>query len=406
MVAASREADQCENPVRSCEELYFQVPMANRDTSKSLIKLSIGDPSVFGNLPPHEVVYEAVRTALDSHSYNGYGHSTGLEITRRAVAEAYSIPEAPLTAQDVVMANACSGAIEMALSVLANPGQNVLVPTPCFGLYQCHAECRDVQLKFYKLLPERGWECDLADMEQQIDDQTAAIIVVNPSNPCGSVFSRQHITDIVAVAEKHRRPILADEIYDGMVFEGVEFTSVAAVSRNVPVLSTGGMSKKYMVPGWRLGWILIHDRNGAFEKVKVGLSRLAMKVLGPNTVIQAALPEIFARVPESYHKRNMALFESNARRCHEALRDVRGITPIMPAGAMYLMVVIEMERFPTIADDVAFTSRLLMEESVFCLPGRACLASGCFRIVLIMPDEQLVEACGRIRAFCERHYQA
>lgn len=143
------------------------------------------------------------------------------------------------------MVNACSGAVDMSLTVLANPGQNVLMPSPGFGVYKCLAEARGVEMRFYKLVvstythgthtcmylidghppptspqPEKGWEIDLEDLERQIDDKTATFILTNPSNPCGSVFSRQHLQDIVALAERHQLPIIADEIYAGMVSPG------------------------------------------------------------------------------------------------------------------------------------------------------------------------------------------
>ena len=116
------------------------------------------------------------------------------------------------------------------------------------------------------LQPDRRWEIDLEHLEQQIDSNTVAIVVVNPSNPCGSVYSKQHLLDILAVAERHFLPIIGDEIYGGMVFKGQNFYSIASLSKNVPVLSCGGIGKKYLVPGWRVGWILIHDRNEVLKK--------------------------------------------------------------------------------------------------------------------------------------------
>ena len=118
----------------------------------------------------------------------------------------------------------------------------------------------------YIFQPDQQWEIDLEHLEQQIDSNTVAIVVVNPSNPCGSVYSKQHLLDILAVAERHFLPIIGDEIYGGMVFKGQQFYSIASLSKNVPVLSCGGIGKKYLVPGWRVGWILIHDRNEVLKK--------------------------------------------------------------------------------------------------------------------------------------------
>lgn len=123
------------------------------------------------------------------------------------------------------------------------------------------------------------------------------------------------------------------------MFAGQPYVSLASLSANVPILSCGGISKRYMVPGWRLGWITIHDRNKAFEaEIAPGLSRLAMKLLGPCTLVQAALPRILRDTPQEYHDRNMGVVQRNAELVYDGLKDVPGLNPVMPAGAMYMMV--------------------------------------------------------------------
>jgi len=145
--------------------------------------------------------------------------------------------------------------------VLANPGQNILVPRPGFPLYRTLAEGLGIRTKFYDLNPECGWEVDLEHLESQIDDQTAAIVVNNPSNPCGSVYSRSHLDAILQVAQRNFVPIIADEIYDYFVFPGHDFFPIASLTDQVPVLTCGGLTKRYLIPGWRMGWVIIHDRN-------------------------------------------------------------------------------------------------------------------------------------------------
>jgi len=112
----------------------------------------------------------------------------------------------------------------------------------------------------------RQWEIDLDHLEQLIDAETVAIVVVNPSNPCGSVYSKQHLLDVLAIAGRHFLPIIGDEIYGGMVFKGQQFYSLASLSKEVPILSCGGIAKQYLVPGWRVGWILIYDKNETLKK--------------------------------------------------------------------------------------------------------------------------------------------
>lgn len=124
-------------------------------------------------------------------------------------------------------------------------------------------------MRSYNLLPQKNWEVDLNYMEQLIDNDTCAIVINNPSNPCGSVFSKEHIYEILKIAEKHFLPIIADEIYEHMVFPGTKYYSFSSLSKNVPILSCGGLTKRFIVPGWRLGWIVIHDRNNAFHDVRL-----------------------------------------------------------------------------------------------------------------------------------------
>lgn len=150
------------------------------------------------------------------------------------------------------------------MTVLAARGTNILVPRPGFPLYQTLASQIGVEIRFYNLLADQNWEIDLDDLQDQIDGKTVAIIYNNPSNPCGSVYSRRHIEDFLSIAERHHIPIIADEIYDELVFEEGLFHPIASLTTQVPVLSCGGIGKRFLVPGWRLGWILVHDKKDRF----------------------------------------------------------------------------------------------------------------------------------------------
>jgi tyrosine aminotransferase len=294
----------------------------------------------------------------------------------------------------------------MSITALSEPGQNILIPCPGFGLYTCLAGARGLDCRLYRLVPDRLWEVDLEDLESKIDSQTAAIIVNNPSNPCGSSYSRQHLCDILAVAERHRLPIIADETYAWMEFPGQEFHMLSSLSVSVPILSCSTMAKRWMIPGWRQGWIIIHDRHNAFrDEVTPGLARLATKILGPNTLVQAAIPDIVAKVPAEYHQQNARLFHANARHIVTILGPVPGLEPVMPQATMYCMVLIHLEHFPDFETDLAFTRSLVVEQSVFCLPGPGFNTSGCFRIVLACPEDCIQEACHRIATFCKSHYK-
>ncbi|XP_053305188.1 tyrosine aminotransferase [Spea bombifrons] len=401
-IRASEMSKKTFNPIRAIVDTMTAKPNPN----KKMIALSIGDPTVFGNLPTDEHVTRAMKEAIDSHKYNGYAPSIGYLSSRDVIAKYYTCPEAPLEAKDVILTSGCSQAIELALSVLANPGQNILVPRPGFSLYKTLALSLGVEVKLYNLLPERSWEIDLKHMESLVDDKTAGIIINNPSNPCGSVFNKKHLQKILSVASRQCVPILADEIYGDMVFEEGMFQSLAPLSTNVPILSCGGLAKRWLVPGWRMGWILIHDRKNIFGKeIREGLVRLSQRILGPCTIVQGALDHIINRTPQDFYQNTISFIKSNADLCFTALSSVPGLCPVQPAGAMYLMVGIDMEHFPEFENDVDFTERMISEQSVFCLPATCFEYPNYFRVVLTVPEEMMIEACRRIREFCEQHYQ-
>jgi tyrosine aminotransferase len=174
---------------------------------------------------------------------------------------------------------------------------------------------------------------------------------------------------ILAIAEKHHIPVIADEIYCDLVFEGNSFYPMASLTSTVPVLAVGGLAKKWLVPGWRVGWILIHDRNDVFSEINNGLHQLAQLILGPNSLIQAAIPDILEKTPESFYQETIKQLEGNVELSMKEVSKIDGMVPVNPQGAMYMMVRIEVEKFKDIESDVDFSAKLLDEENVVCLPG-------------------------------------
>ncbi|XP_061628562.1 tyrosine aminotransferase [Phyllopteryx taeniolatus] len=400
-VKPSSMADNTLNPIRAIVDGMKLSP----NPDKAMIALSIGDPTVFGNLPTDDLMLQAMKDAIDSQQYNGYAPSVGYLKSRQAVAKFYSCSEAPLDAEDVILTSGCSQAIDLAISVMCNPGDNILVPRPGFSLYKTLAVSLGIEVRLYNLLPEKSWEVDLQHLDGLIDDRTSLLIVTNPSNPCGSVFTKGHLQMILEVASRNRLPILADEIYGNMVFPGCDCQSLASLSSDVPIISCGGLAKRWLVPGWRMGWILIHDRNNIFgSKIRHGLVKLSQRILGPCTIVQGALEGILNNTRQGFYDDTIHFIKSNADICFNELSTVPGLNPIMPSGAMYLMIGIDIDSFPDFQNDVDFTERLVTEQSVFCLPATAFEYPNFFRIVVTVPEQMMVEACGRIREFCQRHY--
>jgi tyrosine aminotransferase len=401
-ISTSTHALETVNPIRKIVDVMSISP----NPDKNLIKLHLGDPTITGILNPHESTCAALEESLKSGLYNGYGPATGLPCVREAVASHATTPEAPVTADDIVLASGCSHALQLAIEALANPGDNILVPKPGFPLYATLMRPHAIEDRAYNLVPENNWEADLAQLESLIDGRTKAIIVNNPSNPCGAVFSRQHLEAILRLADTYKIPIIADEIYGDMTYGGAEFIPMARLEPKVPILSCDGLAKRWLVPGWRLGWVIVHDHQDAFSDVRQGLRQLATKIVGPCAVIQGAVPKILKATPESFFDRTRAILEANAKVAMEVLGRSLGIEPVQPSGAMYLMVRLNLARFPAFESELEFTRRLIAEESVYCLPGTAFHYPGAVRFVLTFPEEVTREACERLEQFCARHFVA
>ncbi|KAJ3302142.1 hypothetical protein HDV03_005378 [Kappamyces sp. JEL0829] len=400
VIPASIVSQRTRNPIRQIVDNLKVHP----NPDKEFISLALGDPTTFGNLKIDQTCVEAVAAALHSYKANGYGPSIGLVAAREAIASHYNHADAPLTAKDVFITSGCSDAINIAIGALCNEGQNILLPMPGFSLYETLASSKGIECKFYRLLPEMQWEIDLAHLESLVDENTAAILVNNPSNPCGSNYSREHLESILKVAEKHGIPVISDEIYADMVFHDQVFYPMATVSNKVPILTCGGLAKRYLVPGWRVGWIFVHDPLNVMAQIRAGIVNLSQLIIGANSLVQAAIPQILA-TPAAFHQNTMRILEDNALLSIKLLSGIPGITVVAPQGAMYLMLQINIEEFKGIADDLDFVEKLAQEEAVLCLPGKCFRCPSPYvRIVFSSPIEKLDEAYQRIRSFCARHH--
>lgn len=410
MIPASKKAKRTSNPIRNIVD-NLNPP---QNHPKKLLNLALGDPTVHGNLFAPDVLNDAITNLLARGTANGYMPSTGMVAARKAIAAYHSTPAFPISEDDVMITSGCSGAVELALSVLVNEGDNVLVPKPCFPLYQVITESLGGHVKYYPLKAESNWECDLEAMDKAVDSKTKAIVINNPSNPCGSNFSVEHLVGIAAVARKHGLPIIADEIYGKCVFNGV-FHPMHHHSGDVPVITLSGLAKEFIVPGWRVGWLLVHDKqSGRMAEVKAGLKSLTQLILGANSLIQAALPRLLTPAPDSkdaqdlraFSSRYMSILRENAKLCVEETSTCPELTVIQPEGAMYTMVRVELDRLQDVTDDADFARKLLAEENVVLLPGQCFSMAGFVRLVICPPPETIKDALKRMKEFCLRHRKA
>eukprot|EP00189_Rhodosorus_marinus_P003158 CAMPEP_0113965082 /NCGR_PEP_ID=MMETSP0011_2-20120614/7541_1 /TAXON_ID=101924 /ORGANISM="Rhodosorus marinus" /LENGTH=454 /DNA_ID=CAMNT_0000977543 /DNA_START=228 /DNA_END=1592 /DNA_ORIENTATION=- /assembly_acc=CAM_ASM_000156 len=399
-VVPAVSAMRTSNKIREIVENLTSSKTSNEE-GKEVISLSIGDPTTYGNLAVSEQARRAVADAVMSGLANGYAPSTGLKTAREAVAKYYTDPKKDLHVEpeDVILTSGCSHALQMTVTALVDPSrnQNILLPRPGFPLYQTIAEHVGVEIREYPLDPDRDWEVDLDALDDLIDSKTAAVLINNPSNPCGSVYSETHLEKIASICRKRRVPIIADEIYNGFCFTGLDSPWMGSLRVKTPIISVGGISKKYLVPGWRLGWLVIHDVGNALKKVRMGLERLATLIVGPNSIVQTALPKILADVDEPWFQGVIGTLEDNANFVYERLKSIPGIKAVRPQGSMFMLVNVR-EVNP---DDLIFARDCFDRQRIIVLPGTVFGVPGYVRITFSAPRHVLMEACDRLKEYCE-----
>ncbi|KAF8820619.1 putative Tyrosine aminotransferase [Cardiosporidium cionae] len=400
-IRQSNTAKNTFNPIRNIVEKIKITP----NPQKKMITLTIGDPTRSGCFTVPHFINDRIHSNLDAFTYNGYEASTGIVTAREAVAQKCSVDNYPVGVQDVLLASGCSQALDLAIAAVANPGGDVvLLPRPGFPLYRTICDSRGISTRYYDLDPSKDWEVNLEHLKSLFDSSVKLLLVSSPGNPTGAVYSRQHLKEILRVAEEFKVPILSDEVYAHMAFRPFQYYSMASLSSTVPIIEVGGLAKRFMVPGWRLGWIVIHDRLESLSEIREGLHNLSQIILGPSTLIQSVVAPLLYETPESYFKETLESLQQRADTVVEALHDIPGLKVLSPQGAMYCMVQIDPSKLGC-KDDVIFTQKLLEEESVFVLPGQCFQIPNFFRIVTANSIPSLKEACHRIRLFCEKHHQ-
>eukprot|EP00388_Colpodella_angusta_P017579 GDKJ01043451.1.p1 GENE.GDKJ01043451.1~~GDKJ01043451.1.p1 ORF type:complete len:445 (-),score=97.41 GDKJ01043451.1:238-1572(-) len=404
VVATTSFVKQTRNPIRELVDRMHVKP----NPEKKLIPLSIGDPTIYGNFNVPEFTKQILDENYKTSKFNGYAHSSGYEHVRGAIAEKFSPPKSEhrVHASDIVITSGASQALDFAINALLEPGRDtLLVPRPGFPLYHTLCTARGIAYAHYDLNSTASWNVDLEGLKKLIaaNPSAKAILLNNPANPTGACYTEKHLRDILKICEDNGLVVISDEIYQGMVFDETKTpaTPLSYLSDNVPIVECGGLAKRWMVPGWRVGWTIVHDRHGALQLVKDGLSKLATLTLGPSTLMQSLVPALLEKTDAEYFKDTNERLEQHSLAILEGLKGIDGLTPIMPQGTMYLMVQIDLQKLG-LEDDMEFAKKLLEEESVFVLPGQCFDVKGFFRIVTTSPIHMLNTATDRIRAFCER----
>ena len=365
---------------------------------KKVLCLNIGDPNAFDFATPAHIV-EAVYRAMRENK-NGYAPSPGVAVAREAIRREAARKRIS-TVEDVFVTNGASEAVDVCLTALLNPGESVLTPSPEYPLYSAILAKTGARTNTYDLNEEDGWQPDLEDMRRKIDSRTRALVLINPNNPTGSICTRPMLEQIAELARRHNLLILADEIYDKLILEGGELISIAAVAPDVPVLTLGGLSKNYLAPGWRIGWVVVSGDRIALKPYLEAAHKLLRARLSANHPEQYAIP---AALEGPQDHLGEAIGKLRARRdvTLRAGRSIPGFHCVPPRGAFYAFPRIEIPE-----PDEVFVKELLVQKQILVVHGSGFgekPGTKHFRAVFLPPEDTLREAFAAIADFVRERY--
>jgi len=371
-----------------------------------VLKLNTGNPAAFGFQAPHQIVRDVVAAIPQAH---GYTDSRGILSARRAVVTRYEtepgFPE--IDVDDVYLGNGVSELITMVMQALLDEGDEVLIPSPDYPLWTAMTSLSDGRPVHYRCDESNGWEPDLEHIRSLVTPRTKAIVVINPNNPTGAVYSREVLEGIAAIAREHSLLLLSDEIYDRILFDGAVHTPMATVAPDLLCLTFNGLSKTYRVAGYRSGWLVITGPRDHAKGFLEGITLLASTRLCPNVPAQHAVQAALGGV------QSIDGLIAPGGRLHEqreiawqGLTSIPGVTCVRPDGALYLFPRLDPE-VHEIHDDARLVYDLLVSEHILLVQGTGFNwpDPDHLRIVTLPEARVLAEAVERLGNFLSSYRQ-
>jgi len=375
------------------------------EEGQKIIKLNIGNVGVFGFDPPEEIQLDMIRNLGNASAYSD---SKGIFAARKAIMHYCQQKNIQgVTLDDIYTGNGVSELIVLAMNALLNDGDEVLVPAPDYPLWTAAVSLSGGTPVHYLCDEANEWAPDLEDLRSKISSKTKAIVVINPNNPTGAIYSKEVLLSMVAIAREHGLLLFADEIYDKMVYDEAEHISLGALSTDVVTITFNGLSKNYRSCGYRAGWMVVSgDKSHAQDYIE-GLNMLSSMRLCANVPGQYAIQTALGGYQSI---KDLVAVDGRLARQRELawnlVTAIPGVSCVKPKSALYLFPKLDPAIYP-ITDDQQWIADFLCEEKVLLVQGTGFnwVKPDHFRVVFLPHEDVLREAIGRLARFLERYRQ-
>lgn len=369
------------------------------EQGQQVLKLNIGNPAPFGFTMPEDMQRDMMQNLSQAQ---GYCDSKGLYSARVAIYQHYQQRGLHhLDLERIFIGNGVSELIQMTTQALINTDDEVLIPAPDYPLWTAAVTLAGGKAVHYRCDEQQDWFPDIADIRAKITSRTKALVLINPNNPTGAVYSKALLQELITLAQEHQLLLLSDEIYEKIVYDGITHYSIGALCDDVPVITFNGLAKTYRAAGLRMGWMVLSGAVHAMQELQQGLEVLASMRLCANVPAQYAIQQALGGVQsiDALIEKGGRLYQQREI-THQGLNAIEGVSCVKPQGALYAFAKVDCQRFG-IKDDEKMILDLLTQEKILLVHGRAFnwAEPDHFRIVFLPHQEQLQPAMTRLQHF-------
>ncbi|KYK21096.1 alanine aminotransferase [Thermoplasmatales archaeon SM1-50] len=367
----------------------------------TILKLNIGDPNAYDfDTPQH--IKDALYTAANEQ-HNGYAPSEGVLELRRAIIERERTRNnMSYEPDDICVTTGVTEGLQMLLNASLEPKDELLIPGPTYPQYNVITKFADAKPVAYHCIETENWQPDIDDIQNKITEHTKGVVLINPNNPTGALYSRKVIKEILDIAGEHTLMVISDEIYDDLTFDGKQYAT-ASLTNDVPVITFNGFSKVYVMPGWRIGYTMF-KHTGELDEIQDTFLRIARSRLCANSVCQQACIQAL-RGPQNHIEQMNEKLRKRRDFSYKRLNEIEGISTAKPDGAFYIFPKIEAMGKGPWKNDKEFVLDLLQEAHVLTVNGSGfCETYGKdhFRAVILPPMETLEKAFDAMEVFMKK----